>query len=145
MAVRVRTMTARDAADVAALSGQLGYPSTREEIERRFAAASRDPDAALFVAEGDEGRVAGWTHVVGRRFLETDAHAEITGLVVDARTRRRGVGQVLVSAAEDWARQRGYPTIRVRSNTARIEARPFYLKSGYEITKTQYVFRKSLG
>jgi GNAT superfamily N-acetyltransferase len=50
----------------------------------------------------------------------------------------------LLAAAESWASARGYTSMRIRSNTARVEARPFYRKHGYAIVKTQYVFRKDL-
>jgi GNAT superfamily N-acetyltransferase len=137
-------MTARDAEAVARLSGQLGYPSSVEDVERRFRALARDSDAALLVAEDGDGRVAGWIHVCGRGFLTSDAFAEIDGLVVQASARRRGAGRSLVRAAEDWARGRGYAVLSIHSNVARIEARPFYEAMGYEVIKSQWVFRRTL-
>ncbi len=141
-AVRVRPMTDGDAAEVAGLSGQLGYPSETEQIRERFRALSREPDSSVFVAERDDGRLAGWIHVLARRFLESDHYAEIAGLVVDAGARRGGVGRALIGAAEAWARERGCVTLRVRSNTRRVEAKPFYERMGYRVVKTQYVFEK---
>ncbi len=141
--VRVRAMMVADAAGVAVLSGQLGYPASAEQIEARFRGLSREPDSSVFVAEGEDGRLAGWIHVLARRFLESDLHAEIAGLVVDAGARRGGVGRALIEAAEDWARERGCATVRVRSNMRRVEAKPFYERMGYRVVKTQYVFEKS--
>ncbi len=143
-AVRVRAMKARDAGQVAALSGQLGYPSTPGEIERRLGGVSRSSDTAVLVAESPEGRVVGWAHVLGRDFLESDPYAELAGLVVDAAARRQGIGRELVSAAEGWALDRGYAAMRVRSNVTRAEARPFYERMGYAIIKSQHVYRKTL-
>jgi GNAT superfamily N-acetyltransferase len=140
--MRLRPMTERDARAVADLSGQLGYPSTPAQVRRRFEALSRDPDSAVLVAEDGDGRIAGWVHVVGRRYLETDPHAELGGLVVDAGARRKGVGKALVLAAEEWAGARGYATMRVRSNALRVEARPFYEGIGYALTKSQNVYHK---
>ena len=140
----VRPMAARDAAAAARLSDQLGYPSTADAVERRFRALADDPDAALLVAEEGDGRMVGWIHVCGRRFLTSDAFAEIDGLVVEASSRRRGTGRALVLAAEEWARQRGYSLMRIRSNVQRMEARPFYEKMGYVVIKSQSVFRRSL-
>ncbi|HXU12113.1 MAG TPA: GNAT family N-acetyltransferase [Candidatus Binatia bacterium] len=140
----VRGMTARDLEAVARLSGQLGYPSSAADVERRFRALADDPDVALLVAEEGDGRLAGWIHVCGRRFLGSDAFAEIDGLVVDGSARRRGAGRRLVRAAEEWARGRGYAILRIRSNVARIEARPFYEAMGYEVIKSQWVFRRTL-
>jgi GNAT superfamily N-acetyltransferase len=140
----VRPMTARDAAAAARLSDQLAYPSTADAVERRFRALADDPDAALLVAEEADGRMVGWIHVCGQRFLTSDAFAEINGLVVEASARRRGAGKALVLAAEEWARQRGYSLMRIHSNVLRMEARPFYEKLGYEVIKSQWVFRRSL-
>ncbi|HEV8700297.1 MAG TPA: GNAT family N-acetyltransferase [Candidatus Polarisedimenticolia bacterium] len=140
----VRPMTARDADAAARLSDQLGYPATADAMERRFRALADDPDAALLAAEEAGGRMVGWIHVCGRRFLVSDAFAEIVGLVVETSARRRGAGKGLVLAAEEWARRRGYSVMRIRSNVRRMEARPFYEKLGYEVVKSQWVFRRSL-
>lgn len=141
----VRSMTARDAGAVAALSGQLGYPSTPEQVTMRFRNLARDPDSAILVAEDGNGKRLGWVHASGRRFLESDPYAEIGGIVVDAGSRRRGVGGALLLEAEKWARERGYTTLRIRSNMKRTEARPFYERMGYQVIKSQYVFEKTVG
>jgi GNAT superfamily N-acetyltransferase len=138
-------MAAGDAAAVAGLSAQLGYPSTAEAIVRRFRALQRRDDSAIFVVEDADGRLLGWGHVMGRLLLESDPFAELVGLVVDASARRQGVGRSLVEAVEQWARGRGYGILRVRSNSARTLARPFYERLGYAVTKNQNVFEKSLG
>jgi GNAT superfamily N-acetyltransferase len=140
----LRPMVEGDAAEVAGLSGQLGYPTDPHEIAGRIGALAGDPDSAILVAESVDHRLLGWVHVIGRRFIESGPSAEVIGLVVDAAVRRGGVGAELLAAAESWASARGYTSMRIRSNTARVEARPFYLKHGYAIVKTQYVFRKDL-
>ena len=142
--MRVRRMRERDARAVADLSGQLGYPATAAQIRRRLAMQEKDRDSAALVFEDEEGRIAGWAHVIGRHFLESDPYAELAGLVVDAGARRKGVGRALVTAAEKWAMGRGYATLRVRSNVKRMEARPFYEGMGFTITKSQYVYHKPL-
>jgi len=144
-ALRIRLMTDRDAEGVALLSGQLGYPATADVVRERFRVLARDPDSSIFVAERDDGRLAGWIHVVAQRFLETDHHTEIAGLVVDAGARRSGVGRALIGAAEAWTRERGCIRVRVRSNMKRVEAKPFYERMGYRVVKTQYVFEKTTG
>ncbi len=140
----VRGMTPRDLGAAAELSGQLGYRSTEEEVERRFRDLARDRDGAVLVAEDGGGRVLGWIHVCGRRFLESDPIAEVFGLVVDAGTRRQGIGRALLREAEKWARGRGYSTMRIRSNMKRIDAKPFYEGMGYQVIKSQYVFQRTL-
>lgn len=137
-------MTERDAEAVATLSTQLGYASTAEQTLMRFRSIGDAPDARVWVAESQDGRIVGWIHLFGNRLLESDADAEIGGLVVDEAARGRGVGRALVGAAESWARERGYSVISVRSNVIRKEAHEFYKGLGYETTKSQFKFRKRL-
>jgi GNAT superfamily N-acetyltransferase len=144
-AARVRPMRREDAAGVAGLAGQLGYPSTKEQIERRLAeVGSRGPAAAL-VAEVEEGRLVGWGHVYVVHGIESDPHAEVGGLVVDASARGRGVGRALMDAIERWAAAQGLAEVALRSNVIRGEAHAFYRALGYESPKTQHKFRKRIG
>jgi GNAT superfamily N-acetyltransferase len=137
-------MTIEDVTAVARLATQLGYPSTAVQIERRFRALEESPDARVLVAEAPDGAVLGWIHVFGRRMLESDADAEIGGLVVDEAARGRGVGSALVTSAETWAKERGYDIVSVRSNVIRAEAHEFYKTRGYQVLKSQYKLRKTL-
>jgi GNAT superfamily N-acetyltransferase len=142
--MRVRAMTAADVEQVAALCGQLGYPNTAADVTARFKALGARPPNAVFVAEEDS-RVLGWVHVQEVLTLEAGPWADLGGLVVHDAARGRGVGRLLVEAAEGWAVERGYPEMRVRSNVVRVEAHEFYRRLGYEVVKTQLNFRKALG
>jgi len=132
-----------DAGAIAALSSQLGYPSTREEILTRMSTLAAGGHTLILVAE-DEGAVAGWIAVRDDVSLETGPFAEIAGLVVDQASRGRRIGEALVVAAESWARERGHGRMRVRSNVIRERAHRFYERLGYTTTKRQAVFDKSL-
>jgi GNAT superfamily N-acetyltransferase len=142
--IPVRPMTEGDAEGVAALSTQLGYPSTTDQTLRRFRAIGDAPDAGVWVAETPDGAIVGWIHLFGNRLLESDPDIEIGGLVVHEAVRGRGVGRALVEAAEAWARERGYAVVSVRSNVIRREAHEFYKGLGYEPIKSQFKFRKKL-
>jgi GNAT superfamily N-acetyltransferase len=137
-------MRAADAAEVARLSGELGYPARSEEIEERFARLAEDTAERVFVAHDGEDHVRGWLHVSAGFDLTGPVHAEVRGLVVDAQHRGRGIGRTLLEAAEAWAAVRGCRAMKVRSNTVRTQARAFYERAGYEVTKTQHHFRKPL-
>ena len=137
-------MRAEDAAAVAELSGQLGYASTPEEIRRRCEVLNRRSDARVLVAEGAGSAVVGWVHVQVLHFVESPPRAEIEGLVVAENARGGGIGRQLVEAAEEWAKALGLDTIGVRSNHLRAGARKFYERLGYNITKTQHVYRKAI-
>jgi GNAT superfamily N-acetyltransferase len=140
----IRPMRREDAAAVARLSGQLGYPANQVEIGERFARLAEDPDAAILVSCDGEGAVAGWLHVAAPRDLVSPRYAEVRALIVDEPSRGRGLGRRLLDAAEGWARERGFDTIRVRSNVVRERARSFYERAGYRVTKTQHQFNKPL-
>ena len=140
----VRLMTLGDSREIAVLSGQLGYPSSASDMEKRLATMTQGADFGVFVAEATDGRVAGWIQVYVVRLVEADAYAEIGGLVVDANSRGQGLGKALVAEAEKWAIERGYSIISVHSNMKRTEARPFYEGMGYNTIKTQYVFHKGV-
>ena len=137
-------MAEGDAEAVAALSTQLGYPSTAEQTLKRFRAIADAPDARVWVAEAADGAILGWIHLFGNRLLESDPDAEIGGLVVHEAARGRGVGRALVGAAEAWARECGYTVVSVRSNVIRKDAHEFYKGLGYEPTKSQFKFRKRI-
>ena len=143
MAINIRRMTGADSAVVADLCGQLGYPSTRDQILKRFASVERQPDGAVFVAE-DDGRVVAWIHVASVPLLEADLYAYIAGLVVEETHRSHGIGAALVETAERWAREMGCGTIRVWSRVQRERAHAFYERSGYVRIKTQHAFEKPL-
>ena len=142
--VRVRTAQMEDAARLARLSGQLGYPCTAAGMRRRLRNLLADDGHAVWVAENKDGAMAGWIHVFIKRLLESDREAEIGGLVVDENFRGQGVGKALVEQAERWARAKRLKSVYVRSNVVRRNAHIFYRKLGYKTIKTQSAFRKAV-
>jgi ribosomal protein S18 acetylase RimI-like enzyme len=144
LSIEVRQMRPEDTSAVAALTTQLGYPSTEDEIRRRFDLIKDRWDARVFVAQHAGNVIIGWIHVQATYLLECDARAEIWGLVVGEKVRGCGVGRRLVEAAEEWALMRGLSVMTLRSNNLRTEAQGFYEHLGYTVTKTQNAFRKSL-
>lgn len=143
-ALRIRAATEADAARIAELSGQLGYPSTTEDILRRMRSLVPAVNHALMVAETPAGDVIGWIHVSVNPLIESDVRAEINGLVVAEGHRSLGAGRVLLEEAERWARERGCRMVSLRSNVIRDRAHRFYERLGYEHYKTQKTFRKML-
>jgi GNAT superfamily N-acetyltransferase len=136
------TARAADAPGIARLSAQLGYPATADEIATRLAPLLADPaHHGVLVVDGDDG-IAGWLHVLRIAHLELPPHAEIAALVVDAAHRNARLGERLVAAAADWARERALGQLRVRSNTVRTEAHRFYQRLGFMPEKTQAVLTR---
>ncbi|MFD2616101.1 hypothetical protein [Terrilactibacillus laevilacticus] len=54
------------------------------------------------------------------------------------------MGQILLKECEKWAMKHGYSEISMRSGGNREKAHQFYIKVGYENTKWQKVFNRSL-
>ena len=131
-----------DAAELARLSAQLGYPQSADAFERRLRRLLISADHPVIVATDDDARLLGFIAIERRLMLETGERVEIVGLVVDESARRRGIGQSLVDAALDWARGIGIGEVMVRSNVARDQSHPFYEGAGFERIKTQHVYLK---
>jgi GNAT superfamily N-acetyltransferase len=141
----IRAATDADVERLTALCGQLGYPSSPDQVQQRLGGILANGDHALFVAQTAEGQVAGWVHVFVRQLLVVDRHAGLGGLVIDAGHRGRGTGWLLMEKAEDWAAARGCVALYVRSNVVRERAHHFYERIGYDLIKRSCVFLKKLG
>ncbi len=137
-------MRVDDAAAVATLTTQLGYPVDAEELLRRARAILDRDDHVLLVATDEADRPIGWLHVLQHATLEEPERAVIAGLVVDEDARSNGIGTSLLSAGEAWARSRGLDTMLVRSRSTRTRAHRFYERIGFVETKRSHVFEKSL-
>jgi GNAT superfamily N-acetyltransferase len=141
--LKIRRAKDSDAASLAALSGELGYPATAAEMRLRLRRLKPTAENAVFVAE-THGEVIGWLHVSVDHLIEVPLRAEINGLVVGEKQRSSGAGARLLDAAEKWARGKKCVNMSVRSNVVRERAHVFYERNGYEHYKTQKAFRKPL-
>jgi GNAT superfamily N-acetyltransferase len=142
--VKIRQVHEKDFEGLAILSAQLGYHCTPENSQRYLSDIVQDPEHGVFVAESDKREVIGYIHVfrTKRPFLEP--FAELGGLVVLEGYRGQGLGRTLLERSEEWAREKGCPEMRIRSNVIRERAHPFYLDQGYLINKQQKIFIKSM-
>ena len=143
-AVTCREMRAEDAARVAELAGELGYPSTAEQILARKAVLDKQGMSAVYVAETTPGGVVGWIIVSEICSMELDPHAEVKGLVVADGARSGGIGAKLMEVGEAWAKARGLREMVLRSNVIRDRAHAFYKRIGYEEQKRQVKLRRRL-
>ena len=143
-ALWLRPAGVEDAAEIARLAGELGYPVETQTMAARLAALLPQPQQHVMVAQADDGRLLGWIAVERRFTLESGERIEIVGLVVDAAARGSGIGHALASDAEHWAREQGFDAISVRSNVDRLQSHPFYQRLGYVHRKTQHAYTKLL-
>lgn len=140
----IRVATRADAGELATLSGQLGYPADASTIVRRLGVVMSHHAGVVLVAIDPQGRLGGFAHAEPRRLLIAEPFAELAALVVSETVRGQGVGCALLAAAEAWAREQGFASMRVRSNVIRDRAHRFYLREGYVEKKRQAVFLKHL-
>jgi GNAT superfamily N-acetyltransferase len=140
----VRRATLAHAEAIARLGVQLGYPDSPEAYRRRMQLVLPDHLHGVFIAEDEAGQVVGWVHVTTRANLVSDPFAEVIGLVVDEAARGQGHGKALMDRAEQWAKDRQLPGIRLRSNLKRKEAHEFYQSVGMERIKDQRVYHRTV-
>jgi GNAT superfamily N-acetyltransferase len=140
----IRPAALDDSSRLAELCGVLGYPAEPQEFALRLRRVLSRSEHIVFLAELEPSHIAGWIHAATHEFLEAGQQCEILGLVVASEHRGQGVGRRLVTAAEAWARDRGFEDLTVRSNIMRMESHPFYERMGFTRVKTQHVYRKRL-
>jgi len=141
--IQLRPAELADAAEIARLSGELGYPVSAQVMAGRLTVILPHPMHHISVI-AEAGVLLGWIAMERRMTLESGERVEIVGLVVAGATRRGGVGRALVEDAERWARTQGFDVIQVRSNVTRTESHPFYERLGYVRRKSQHVYTKPL-
>lgn len=131
-----------DAAEIAKLAIELGYPSTPQKVRDRLQTMLRDPRNYIVVAEITGAGLVGWMHVFRQDLVESDPFAEIGGLIVTETYRGQGIGSRLVDAAWQWSLGCGYSRLRVRSRIERERAHHFYDQRGFALDKTQLVLSR---
>jgi|SRR5690606_31302422 GNAT superfamily N-acetyltransferase len=137
----IRPAQAQDAAGVAALLGELGYPCEREEAAGRLHALAEDPDQRLLVADL-HGELVGLVALDLMYYLPLGARTcRITALAVADSVRRQGVGRRLLREAEQFARQAGAARIELTSAQHREDAHAFYRACGYDCGAMRFVKR----
>jgi GNAT superfamily N-acetyltransferase len=137
MDLTIRDARADDAAAIAELLGQLGYPTTGGAVVSRLQRLLIVGDRVV-VADLD-GTVAGLAHLQVTPAIEYDRPAAKLGVLVVAESHRgRGVGRALLAAIEDEARLRGCELLYLTTSERRDDAHAFYERIGLEHTGRRY-------
>jgi GNAT superfamily N-acetyltransferase len=135
----IRPATLADARGIAALLGELGYPSAADRVHLRLEAILSRDDHRVLVAEGERG-LAGVISVCWGLGLEQDGRwGQILALVVTAAARGKGLGARLLAHAEDWLRAAPVARIIVTSSQRRTAAHRFYQNRGYRADGRRFV------
>jgi ribosomal protein S18 acetylase RimI-like enzyme len=138
----IRPAAITDFALIAKLVSDLGYPTSPSQMQRRLEAVRDDPDYDTLVAcEGEH--IVGFVGTRSGPLYEADGkYGQIMALAVAASHHRRGVGLMLMQAAESKLAERGARELVVTSGHHRSGAHAFYERCGYTFTGRRY--RKSL-
>jgi len=137
-----RKATLLDAKIIAQMASELGYPTTEKQCHSRLKALLQIPEHRIYVACDALSIPVGWIHVFISYSIESDPFAEIGGLVVAEDYRKNGLGSMLINEVEQWVKKSGLKKLRVRHRTERQEARPFYERCGFSLSKQQNVLDK---
>jgi len=73
------------------------------------------------------GRFAGYVAIAE----SWNAMAEIAEIAVERHCRRQGIGQLLLAAAETWARSHGFGFMRLETQANNVAACSTYARAGY--------------
>lgn len=136
----IRQANENDIHRLASLIGELGYPTSNDEMAQRFPEISADTSYNTLVIEKDGIIVGMIGMMLGLAYENNNNYVRIIALVVDSTYRKRGIGEELISAAEKWAREKGATKLALNSGNRdeRNDAHRFYTRLGFTGSATGY-------
>ena len=139
--IAIRPATPADAERIAALFTDEGYPAGPSDIIDRLGRFDSEHSRVL-VADHD-GEVLGFVAVHALpRFEHSDRIVRIMALVVEAGVRARGIGRLLMDAAETVGREVGAAFAEVTAGHHRPDARRLYEELGYDGNVAAYLRKR---
>lgn len=149
----IRCAAPADLDPLADLCFALWPESPREDHRRELAEilAGRNGSTlplTYFVAEAQDGTLAGFLQAGLRSHADccdvSQPVGYIEGWYVQETWRRRGVGRLLVAAAEDWARAQGCREMASDSLIENALSQQAHSGLGYEVVGRSVLYRKRL-
>ena len=147
MAVNIRAYRDADWKDWLRLSLALFPEASADELEPGMRGHRTRSDAEVFVAEREDGSVAGFVEVGARPYADgcdTSPVGYIEAWYVDPDARRKGCGRALLAAAEKWARSRGYREMASDAQLTNKVSCAAHRRAGYTEVDRVVQFRKTL-
>lgn len=137
----VRTARIDDAVRIRDLLGQLGYETSSSFVEDRLSLSQNDLLTEVLVGESGGFVVAVASLHAFDLFHRPGRIGRITAFVVDASARGKGMGSVLLKAADSWFRHNGCVRAEVTSGDHRPAAHAFYEFHGYQPDERRFLKR----
>jgi GNAT superfamily N-acetyltransferase len=141
MSVIVRDCTMEDIDDIVFLMGELGYPTSYEDMKLRFMNISSDSSYCTLIADV-KGKVVGLAGLHKSYMYEkTGINVSIIALVVQSDFRGKGIGRHLLLDAENWAKNQGAISMSLNSGnrSEREKAHLFYQRFGFTPKSTGFI------
>ena len=140
----IRAAEINDAAALSRLMCELGYETTKSEMQIRLEWIATDERYRTFVAVRD-GKVCGMVGTLTSPSYEhNDLGGRILALVTSRAMRRQGIGRALIATAEKDFAQRGIRRIALNTRLTREGAHEFYESLGYERNGWRFVKQLSV-
>jgi GNAT superfamily N-acetyltransferase len=149
--VKVRAAAPADEAFILRLTDQLGaFAVPRWRTAAEIAAADHiilldalhepEPETSLLVAEAEPEHPLGYVFCSTREdYFTHERHAHVEVLAVEPAAQGKGIGRLLMGAAEAWARSRGYRRITLNVFAQNDRARQVYQHFGYQPETVHYL------
>ena len=129
-AIAIRQARPTDAAALADLIGELGYPTDEAHVLVRLSRMDLARDVVLIATVDERPVGSGSMHVFPQMHKDAGL-AYVATVVVTESLRRRGIGERLMHALEAQAEARGCNRVELASGNRRPEAHRFYERLGY--------------
>lgn len=141
--INIRAAEISDVDKVAALLKQLGYIASAGLVENKIAMLTASPNDRVLVGE-NEGIIAGVISLhVTELFHAAGRIGRITALVIASDMRAKGIGKLLIEAADTFFRSTGCVRAEVTSGDHRPDAHAFYEAQGYMPDERRFMKRYS--
>jgi len=137
MDITIRIAIPEDAAAVADLIHQMGYPVSEPEAEMRIKQYSK-PAYRLMLARQD-GATVGLIALHIYEVLHLPApEGRVISFCVDEKVRGRGIGTSLLNEAEHFFKESGCYKIVLNCNLRRTDTHQYYINRGYQFTSKHF-------
>ena len=143
----IRKPELNDAAQVAFLMEQLGYPIDEENMKKNIQLYSTFPHQKAWIAVCENQIIGCIAVAIVHYFHASRSILRVIAMIVDQDHRRKGIGKKLMEVAEEYALSMGCSHVELSSGAHRkkLGSHDFYRSLGYvELNDEKKFFGKKL-